>query len=482
MHIRVLALAALMAACASAPSVPAPDPMHMDEETFRRELAERFQYPPPQPAPATVDDQAAGQIADAAYLTAYPQYERAFNDNERAEAVRLVQRLQADAGSVTHEQFVLRVAAIAALADNGHSAIGRNAFMKNTPRIPVRTYLFADGLYVLYADEADQDLLGARVDTIDGRSIESVFRVIRRYRGGTDPTRRGVLIPMLESPALLQAAGVAQARDALTLNGVLANGARFERRIAAEDRDAAAWVSSTSRLTFPDRLANVGMSSFLHDAPTLPASLHGGDHVFWSEALAEGGYYIRLDHNNDADEGPIAPFLDAQLAHLRAEHPVFVVLDMRLNGGGDYTTTYAFAHDLPAAAGEAPIYVLTSSWTFSAAITTVAGLKEAGGARVTLVGEEVGDRLDFWAEGGVFVLPNTALVVSYTTGRHIYNGRCADTNTCFWLNYLYPVRVRSLAPDISVPQTFAAYRDGRDGALDAVFAREARRRLSAHTR
>jgi hypothetical protein len=374
------------------------------------------------------------------------------------------------------------VAEIAALADNAHTAIGRNAFMKNTPRIPVRTYLFADGLYVLYADKHNAGLLGARIEAIDSHSVEAIFRSIRRYRGGTEPFRRRQLIPMLESPALLHAAGVAADRNALTLAGVLADGRRFERRVNAEQRDASAWVSATSRLIFPDRLEKVGMASFMHESAAAPISWHGADHVFWSERMPRNGFYVRLDHNDDADEGPIAPFLDRILAQVRAERPSFVVLDMRLNGGGDLTTTYRFAGDLPRAAPEANLYVLTSPWTFSAGITTVAALEQAGGPRVTIVGEEVGDRLDFWAEGGQFELPNAFVTVAYAAGRHVYNGPCDDLDQCFWLMCRMPVRVSTLAPDIPAPLTFATYREGRDPALEAVLAREARRPASAGTK
>ena len=96
-------------------------------------------------------------------------------------------------------------------------------------------------------------------------------------------------------------------------------------------------------------------------------------------------------------------------------------------------------------------------------------------------GENVGDRLDFWAEGGTFNLPNAFVQVHYASGRHIYDGPCNDRATCFWLNERYPVRVRTLEPDIAAPLTFEAYRALRDPALDAVLAREARRRSSAHT-
>jgi hypothetical protein len=91
---------------------------------------------------------------------------------------------------------------------------------------------------------------------------------------------------------------------------------------------------------------------------------------------------------------------------------------------------------------------------------------------VKIVGEEVGDRLDFWAEGGSFKLPNAFLSVSYAAGRHVYNAPCTDRETCFWLNDRYPVRVTTLHPDIEAPLTFTAYRAGRDPAMDAVLARQ----------
>jgi hypothetical protein len=39
----------------------------------------------------------------------------------------------------------------------------------------------------------------------------------------------------------------------------------------------------------------------------------------------------------------------------------------------------------------------------------------------------------------------------------------------------YPVRVRTLDPDVPAPLTFAAYSTNRDPAMEAVMAREANR-------
>jgi hypothetical protein len=478
MRTPILAFALLATACAGSGLT---DPAAMDDATFERELAERFQYGPPQPEPTEVEDQSAGQIADAGYLARFPEFDRAYSQRARAEAERRLARLRAEASTLNHEQFVLRVAEVAAIADNGHTSIGENAFKKNTPRLPLRTYQFADGLYVVWAAPAFSELLGARIDAIEGHTISEIHAATRRYAGGTDAHRQRMVGPMLESPALLQAAGLASARDRLALRGVLADGTAFERSIRAEERDRSAWVSSSQRLLFPTS-PDGRMVSLLRDSDALPVYLQHRSDLFSLEALPERGIYIGLGYNSDADENPIDAFLQSALARVRSERPAYVVLDMRMNSGGDYTTTYAFAQALPRTANGAPIYVFTSSWTFSAAITTVAALESAGGNQVTIVGEPVGDRLDFWAEGGAFNLPNAFVQVHYASGRHVYDGPCRDHATCFWLNDRYPVRVRTLEPDIAAPLTFVAYRALRDPAMDAVLAHQAARRGSAPTR
>lgn len=459
----VLALALTLGACTTVDHVAAV--RAMDDATMRREISTRFQYPPPRPMPARVDDQRAGRIADATYFAAFPDYDRSYSPRARAIAKRLAVRLQAEAGTLTRDQFTLRIAEIAALADNGHTALF--TFGQKVPRIPVRFYLFADGLHVLNADTAHAALLGARIDRIDGRSIHDIYRVVRRYRGGVEALRRNSLVPMLEAPGLLQAAGVAKAEDSLLVSGVLASGTPFESRLTAETSMPSILWPTMGRLLFPDQLK--GVATVLQGRDDLPLSLQQHDRAYWSHALAPGGFYMRMLQNVG---NPIAAFLAETLTQIRKERPAFVVLDMRMNPGGDYTTTYAFARALPAAAGDAPIYVLTSPWTFSAAITTISALKEEGGARVRIVGENVGDRLDFWAEGKPFLLPNSGHMIQFAAGRHVYNGPCNDIGQCFWLNYRYPVHVRTLRPDIAAPWTFAAYRNARDPALEAVLARE----------
>lgn len=473
--IKILGLLALLAAPAIAAPLLTPatvDPMKMDDATFEREIVARFQYQAPSP-PKEIANQKEGQLFDARYFEAYPDYDRAYAPAARTEAKRLARELTRDAATLSHEQFVLRVAEIAALADNGHSTVAETTFMKNTPRVAVRTYLFADGLRVMRAKPEHAALLGARIDTIEGRAVEDVFKAIGRYHGGTEMHRRFLLLPIVESPAYLQAIGLAASRDGLTFKGVRADGTPFETRLKAEERGRDAPVSFPQHYLYPlDKPSSDGFIGF--NPPGRPVSITEPKKFFTLAALPNGGLYIRIARNSNSDEEEIAPFLKTALDRVKRDGPRYAVVDMRLNAGGDYTQTYDFARELPKALRpDAHLYVMTSPWTFSAAITTAGALKQFGDKRTILVGEPVGDRLQFWAEGSAFELPNAFIAVFFATGKHDYQRPCADWSACFWLNYHFPVQVDGLDPDVPVAQTFAAYRQGRDPAMEAVLSREA---------
>ena len=474
MQLRTAAITAMaFLACACAPQEARFDPLTLPPANFEGELRARFYFPPPQPAPPTVADRAEGQALDAAYFAGFPDLDRAYSPEARERAKALAHDLVRDASTLSHEAFVLRAMEITALADNGHTAIGEYAWQKNTPRVPVRAYPFADGLHILRARTENADLLGARVDAIDGRPVEEVFQGLRRYAGGNDAHRRTRLLPLLESPAFLAEAGLARERHALTYSGVLADGRPFERRIEAEDRDRAAPVAGSERLLFPsDPAGALHMSSFFPLDAALPVSLQERTRLFTVATLPSNGLYVALRDNLGNDGESLPAFLAGVLERCARDKPAFVVVDFRMDGGGNYTLSHPYVVALAELVRDkGRLYALTSNWTFSAAITTVAALKTFARGHVTIVGEPVGDRLDFWAEGGALPLPNIPANAYYETGRHVYDGPC-DAIDCFWVNRFYPVWVNTLDPDIPAPLTFAAYRARRDPALEAVLARE----------
>jgi len=161
-------------------------------------------------------------------------------------------------------------------------------------------------------------------------------------------------------------------------------------------------------------------------------------------------------------------FLAAARAELEKSKPRNLIVDLRLDGGGDLNTTRAFFEALPSlAAKDGRIFVLTSGRTFSAGIASAGYLKQAGAPRVTIIGEPVGDHLEFWAEGGFKELPVSKAVLLAATERHNYMTGCPEAD-CHGSIREHPIRVTSLEPDIAAPLIYADYRTGRDPALEAV--------------
>jgi hypothetical protein len=73
--------------------------------------------------------------------------------------------------------------------------------------------------------------------------------------------------------------------------------------------------------------------------------------------------------------------------------------------------------------------LIIDKFTFSAAIVFVAILKHRLGARLHLIGEEMGDGLTFFAEGGTIDLSSSGAVVRYATAFHDWAGGRVDDTT-----------------------------------------------------
>ena len=85
-----------------------------------------------------------------------------------------------------------------------------------------------------------------------------------------------------------------------------------------------------------------------------------------------------------------------------------------------------------------------------------------------IVGEPVGDRLRFWGEGRDMTLPNSGVTLHFATGLHDYARPCWGEPGCFWVMYFFPMHLKTIAPDVTIPYSFADYRALRDPVLDYV--------------
>ena len=405
------------------------------------------------------------QRQDVDYFRKLVALDRSFPDAARAEANREIDALERSAMLLPQPKLRVALMRILALADNGHTHLNSDeTVLPNT--LPIGTMLFSDGLYLLAARSDYADVLGGRVAAIDGMPIDRVMQRLEALRGGTALWRRYLASEMIATQDILYGADIASDPERSTWRVVLPDGSAHDRVIAAYRPKNSDPSPYTYRWLSPEPLKGLGWRSF--EPQAVPAANADFDKTFRAVRLPGScTMLIQLKSNVDVGNERIADFIAATTSEMQAKPPCAAILDMRYNGGGDYTNTYRFAHHIPElVAPGGRIFILTAPSTFSAAITTTAFLKDAGGDRVTILGEPVGDRLAFLSEGNRGCLPHSHLCMRYATGKHDYQHPCTDWHVCYWLNWFYPVRVKTLAPDESIPMSFADWRRGRDPAFE----------------
>ncbi|HEY2465411.1 MAG TPA: hypothetical protein VGI32_15235 [Steroidobacteraceae bacterium] len=423
--------------------------------------APRPHYPP---AVTALD----AQRQDIRYFRQLLALDRSFAPPDRTEANRRVDALEALGSVLDRPHLRVSLMQIDALADNGHSRVESEPSAASM-ELPLRVASFADGLYVMRATETSADLLGGRVIAVDGQPIDVVMSKLERLRGGTSTWRRLHAAQYLTQQDLLYGIDVAPDLQHSDWSVETPAGATITRRLDAYARPASEPAALVTRWLSSEPLE--GMAGTWHAVEPerpLPISLTHFDQAFRSLRLPGScTQFIQLKSNVDQGNQSIADFLSRTKRGLRQAPPCNVIFDLRYDDGGDYTNTYRFARDLPTLVSPAGrVIVLTGPVTFSAGISTAAFVKHAGQERVIIVGEPVGDRLHFYSEGGRACLPHSSLCVAYQTGKHDYQHPCDDWMACFWLNYFFELRVKSLDPDVSVTLSFKDWQAGVDPVLD----------------
>jgi C-terminal processing protease CtpA/Prc len=141
---------------------------------------------------------------------------------------------------------------------------------------------------------------------------------------------------------------------------------------------------------------------------------------------------------------------------IKQKHPDKLVIDMRLNLGGDYSEGMKYLIEpisqLTDINRKGHLFVLISPYAFSAGMSNAAQFRSHPAA--LLVGQTIGERPNNCQEAREMRLPDSGLTVRYST--QFYKFADADENL--------------VRPDHEIVPTWTAFLDGRDLAMDWVQA------------
>jgi hypothetical protein len=439
------------------------------------------------PTPANAEE---ANLQDIDYLAQIVAVDRSFTPDSMAAFSAGIAELKSRAASLSPAQLEMEASRLVALADNGHTSVTGVSKGVSLNSLPIRINRFEEGYFVVKARPELADLLGAHVTAINGRTPDALVEALRPFVGGPPSLQREYATYVLISPQALNAVGLGEQDDGATVTATLASGVSVTRDLAAEPQPANGPARTDSALEDlrrnhrPQRdlspipaPTDVGSwATMLDPRGTVPLYLSNPDHKYWSLPVAAlDAVYVQINSVTNENTGPpLAAFLNGVIQSLKQEPVRNAIIDLRFNSGGDNSITTAFTRALPDALPPGGhIFILTNGNTFSAAIDTVARLKFFGGPRVVITGEPMGDREQFWGEGGSRFLPNSRLEIRYATALHDDEHGCglAQVRTCYFLDYFIGVPAGKLSPDLAVVPRFADYASGEDTLLLAIAAR-----------
>lgn len=332
---------------------------------------------------------------------------------------------------------VLRIVAmVSAAGHDGHTG----AFIWGTGTYPVhslplRLWLFPEGVYVVDALPPYEDLVGAKIATVAGHPIADVLSALDPLIPRDNPTTVTLLTPrFLLIPEVLHGLGLVDAIGPVELG--LATGPEVVDLMSVEPvamADYNAWAGPYG-LHLPD------------DPDVL--YLSDAENALWSTDLGGGTLFIQY---NRVERVATSVIENIQLA---AATPGFkrAVVDIRHNFGGEtFARQQVLDLVLSPALSVGQLFVITGRNTFSAASLFSADLEAQTDA--VFVGEPGGGSPNLYGDSSDVRLPYSGIVVSVAS--QYFEVLPGDDRL-------------TIQPDIAAPLTAADYFARRDPALDAI--------------
>jgi hypothetical protein len=360
------------------------------------------------------------------------RHKNAFHRVTREQFERAVAEFDTQIPSLDDTKIVLGLSRITTMIGDGHTRL--NWYWSYRPA-PLSLYWFGKELRVTRTIAAHRRALGARVVKIGGVSIDEAVARQQPFvqQGENEWFAKSESAGFMEYPALLYAIGLAPDATHAQYTFEDAKRRRFTLDLTSLPPDSRAeWLDAASNPPlYRQRLNEPLWYTYLPESQTVYFNFKG--------------YPSRDAFKKFAQD--LFGFID--------NNPVKrLVVDMRQNGGGDFTRGRDFI--IPEVKKRAAVnrrghlFVVTSRWTYSAGMTNAIDFRKETNA--VLVGEPTGARPNGYQENRDFRLPNSRLNVWVST--QFYKFQEQETP--------------GVMPDQRIDPDWASYRQGRDPVMEWI--------------
>lgn len=316
---------------------------------------------------------------------------------------------------------------------------------------PVSFKNFADEYRVMTTEDEYQNILGARLISINGHSIEDIAEKFSNLIIGENETALYFkMTGLLNLPEILAYSNIVNNTDnsesiyLFEKDGEEMEVVFPERRVS----DARAHMDKVVRLSYKPSTAYKNADQlFWHEYFEEEKALYFQYNQCWSREL-ENKY-----RNNDNSNLPSFKKAKNELFNIisREEVEKFII-DLRFNSGGASSQGTKLAEELSLYKDRFKSFVIIGPQTFSSAIINAVDFKKQLGAYI--VGRPTTSRPNHYGEVKSFKLPESGIQISYSTKYfRLFEDEDPD----------------ALYPDIHIDTEFKDFVNGEDTILNLIF-------------
>ena len=366
-----------------------------------------------------------------------------------AQFERYVRDLIPRAGSLTDNQFAVSIQRGLSMFGSGHSGSTPESFPAwGGKAAQVQFFDFADGLRIVAADSAYGDLAGALVTRVGNRDVASVRAAFDSIQSKDHPMgSRGSFTRWLRYPQTANGLGILPSGDTLSLTVVTASGA-------------------TRTVNLPTKVTGNNYGRFIgnpewiqahRQAPgEVPLYLRDREKPYWYTIIpGERTLYFAFNSVRNAPNEPLEVFVKRMFESADSANAERLIVDMRWNYGGNTQLLTPLLRGIMARerfVKRGGLFVIIGRITNSAAQNATT-LFERYLNPIT-VGEVSGSAPNFVGEDNFITLPYSKIGVSLSD---LYWQASWPQDERIWT-----------APQLLALPTWAAYRSGRDPAMEAI--------------
>lgn len=338
-----------------------------------------------------------------------------------------VSNLKNDLPALTDDQVMIRLLQITAAVGDGHTYVHLPVGSK---RYPITLYWFGKSLYAIRATENYKQALGKKLVKVEGRplsnAMEKISTILSKEQNESFVMFNSAID--LTVPQVLYALGIVNDVEKAKFTFADENGNETELELAAIVQTEKTWIGAAKQEPlFRQKTTENFWFTYVEDMDAVYVNFKS---------------YDNLAQNSQK----LFDFIDAK-------KPANMIIDLRQNGGGDFhkgRRLISRVKENPSINQKGHLFVIPGRRTFSAAMVNTIDFKKETNA--IIIGEPPGGRPNEYSENDEMKLPNSGIVVSYSTKYYKFLDK----------------DVPAFEPDVRVEPNWKDYANGIDPVMEKI--------------